>query len=144
MPKRYLLEGDPYHCQCQKTTRLLREHLGWSPEFLEVAFQSRFGREEWVRPYTVERVAELARAGKTDIVVFAPGFAADCVETLEEIEGEIKHAFLAAGGRRFDYVPCLNDSPAHIDLLVDVVAQDLQGWIDPLGTAAPLHAAVGA
>ena len=130
MPKRYLLAGDPYHCQCQKTSRLLRERLGWPEEALETTFQSLFGREEWLRPYTVERVAELAKAGKKDLVIFAPGFSADCVETLEEIEEEIREAFEEAGGERFTYLPCLNDRDDHIDLLADVVRNEARGWLD--------------
>ena len=129
VPKRYLLSGDPYHCQCQKTTRLLRERLGWSKEFMEVTFQSLFGREEWLRPYTVERVAELAEEGKKDLVILAPGFSADCVETLEEINEEIKEAFEEAGGETFTYLPCLNADDAHIDLLVDVIRNEGAGWL---------------
>ena len=129
VPKRYLLSGDPYHCQCQKTTRLLRERLGWSKEFMEVTFQSLFGREEWLRPYTVERVAELAEAGKKDLVILAPGFSADCVETLEEINEEIKEAFEEAGGETFTYLPCLNADDSHIDLLVDVIRKEGAGWL---------------
>lgn len=129
MPQRYLRLGDPYHCQCQKTARLLREALGWPEDRLEVTFQSVFGREEWLRPYTVDRVADLARAGKTDIVVLAPGFSADCLETLDEIRTEIRHAFEEAGGQRFTYLPCLNDTPAHIDLLVDIAERELAGWL---------------
>jgi len=129
VPKRYLMSGDPYHCQCQKTTRLLRERLGWSREFLEVTFQSRFGTEEWLQPYTVERVARLAEEGKRDLVILAPGFSADCVETLEEINEEIKEAFEEAGGEHFTYLPCLNDDDAHIDMLLDVIRRESAGWL---------------
>jgi len=129
VPLRYLTSGDPYHCQCQKTTRLLREHLGWEKDFLETTFQSLFGKEEWLRPYSVERVAELAKAGKKDLVIFAPGFSADCVETLEEINEEIREAFEEAGGERFTYLPCLNDRDDHIDMLVDVIRNESQGWL---------------
>ncbi len=130
MPKRYLMAGDPYHCQCQKTTRLLREQLGWAEGTIHTSFQSVFGPEEWLKPYTVEHVAELARAGKKRIAVVAPAFSADCIETLEEIEGEIREAFLHAGGEEFTYIPCLNDSPAHIRALSDVIAANLSGWTD--------------
>ncbi|MDO5658497.1 MAG: ferrochelatase [Paracoccus sp. (in: a-proteobacteria)] len=129
MPKRYLLEGDPYHCQCQKTTRLLRDALGWEADSIDTTFQSVFGREEWLKPYTVEHVAELARAGLTDIAVMSPAFASDCIETLEEIQGEIREAFEHAGGQRFTYIPCLNDDADHIDMLTDLVAENLAGWI---------------
>jgi protoporphyrin/coproporphyrin ferrochelatase len=129
MPLRYLMEGDPYHCQCMKTTRLLRERLGWKKGAIDVSFQSVFGREEWLKPYTVEHVAALARAGKKRIAVIAPAFSADCIETLEEINGEIRHAFEAAGGESFTYIPCLNDQPAHIAALVQVIEENLAGWI---------------
>ncbi len=140
LPKRYLLAGDPYHCQCQKTARLLRERLGWPAERLQIAFQSLFGKEEWLRPYTVEHVVALAEQGVRDLAVMAPGFAADCVETLEEIQGEIRHAFEAAGGTRFTYIPCLNDSSAHIDFLARLIERELGGWLAP-GQAATLAAA---
>jgi ferrochelatase len=129
MPRRYLMEGDPYHCQCQKTTRLLRERLGWPEGAIETTFQSVFGTEEWLRPYTVEHVAELAKAGKKTIAVISPAFSADCIETLEEIQGEICEAFEHAGGESFTYIPCLNDDDAHIAALMDVVQENLMGWI---------------
>ena len=129
MPMRYLLEGDPYHCQCRKTTRLLRERLGWDKDSIDVSFQSVFGREEWLKPYTVEHVVELARAGKTSIAVIAPAFSADCIETLEEVNGEIREAFLHAGGTRFTYIPCLNDQPDHVAALTTIIAENLGGWL---------------
>lgn len=129
MPRRYLMEGDPYHCQCQKTTRLLRERLGWPEEAIDTTFQSVFGREEWLRPYTVEHVADLARRGITDIAVISPAFSADCIETLEEINGEIREAYEHAGGKDFTYVPCLNDDDAHIGVLMGVVADNIGGWV---------------
>ena len=128
LPKRYLMEGDPYHCQCQKTTRLLRARLGWAEDEVVTTFQSKFGPEEWLQPYTVEEVARLARAGKTKIAVIAPAFSADCIETLEEINEEIRESFEHAGGERFTYVPCLNDDTAHMDALAAIVAENLQGW----------------
>lgn len=130
MPERYLAQGDPYHCQCQATTRLLRDRLGFPAEEVVLSFQSKFGPEEWLKPYTVEEVARLAQAGKRRIAVMAPAFSADCVETLEEVQGEIQHAFRAAGGEEFTYVPCLNAEPAHIDLLTAVILRELSGWID--------------
>ncbi len=129
MPKRYLMQGDPYHCQCQKTSRLLRERLGWDADAIDTSFQSVFGSEEWLKPYTVEHVADLARRGITDIAVISPAFATDCIETLEEINGEIREAFEHAGGQSFTYVPCLNDDDAHIAVLTDLVADNLGGWI---------------
>ena len=130
MPKRYLMQGDPYHCQCAKTTRLLREKLGWDRARIDVTFQSIFGREEWLKPYTVEHVAELARAGLKSIAVMAPAFSADCIETLEEINGEIREAFLHAGGERFTYIPCLNDQSDHIAALSAIIGENLGGWLD--------------
>lgn len=129
MPKRYLTEGDPYHCQCQKTSRLLRERLGWEPGAIDTTFQSVFGPEEWLRPYTVEHVAELAKAGKRRIAVISPAFSSDCIETLEEIQGEIAEAFHHAGGESFTYIPCLNDDDAHIAALSEIVAANLAGWV---------------
>jgi len=128
MPERYLAEGDPYHCQCRATTRLLRTRLGWPEDEIVVTFQSKFGPEEWLKPYTVEEVARLARSGRRRIAVIAPAFSSDCVETLEEIRGEIREAFLHAGGERFTYIPCLNAEPAHVDLLEAVIERELAGW----------------
>ncbi len=129
MPRRYLLEGDPYHCQCQKTSRLLRERLGWEAGTIDTTFQSVFGPEEWLKPYTVEHVAELAKAGKKNIAIMSPAFSADCIETLEEINGEIREAFIHAGGETFTYIPCLNDNPDHISALMAVIRENLAGWI---------------
>ena len=130
MPKRYLMQGDPYHCQCQKTTRLLKERLGWDDTQIATTFQSVFGPEEWLRPYTVEHVAALARQGRKNIAVIAPAFSADCIETLEEINEEIRESFEEAGGETFTYIPCLNDAPAHIDALAGIITDNLQGWVD--------------
>lgn len=131
MPQRYLSQGDPYHCQCQKTTRLLKERLGWDDTQITTTFQSVFGPEEWLKPYTVEEVARLAREdGKKNIAVIAPAFSADCIETLEEINEEIRESFEAAGGRDFNYIPCLNDGEAHIATLSSIVERNLQGWLE--------------
>jgi ferrochelatase len=131
MPQRYLMEGDPYHCQCQKTTRLLKERLGWKDTDLTTTFQSVFGPEEWLKPYTVEEVARLAEEeGKKNIAVIAPAFSADCIETLEEINEEIRESFEEAGGETFTYIPCLNDDDAHIAALSDVIEKNLKGWLD--------------
>ena len=129
VPKRYLLEGDPYHCQCQKTTRLLRERLGWSEGEIVTTFQSKFGPEEWLRPYTVEEVARLAQNGVRHIAIMAPAFSSDCVETLEEIDEEIQESFIEAGGERFTYIPCLNADEAHIDMMVDILRREMAGWL---------------
>ena len=129
MPIRYLEEGDPYHCQCQKQTRLLKERLGWDDTQITTTFQSVFGTEEWLKPYTVEEVARLAKAGKKRIAVIAPAFSADCIETLEEINEEIRESFEEAGGESFTYIPCLNDDDAHIEALAGIAARELAGWL---------------
>ena len=130
VPERYLREGDPYHCQCQKTTRLLKERLGWNDDQIVTTFQSRFGPEEWLKPYTVEEVARLAEEdGIKNIAVCAPAFSADCIETLEEINEEIKESFEEAGGDHFTYIPCLNDDTTHISALCGVIDRNLKGWL---------------
>ncbi|MEM6304963.1 MAG: ferrochelatase [Pseudomonadota bacterium] len=130
VPKRYVYEnGDPYSCQCMETTRMLKERLGWSDDDIVPTFQSRFGPEEWLQPYTVEEVARLAEAGKKRIAVMAPAFSADCIETLEEINEEIKESFEEAGGEEFTYIPCLNDDDAHIAALTHTIDENLKGWI---------------
>jgi len=129
MPLRYLMQGDPYHCQCQKTTRLLKERLGWADSDLVTTFQSKFGPEDWLKPYTVEHVADLAKQGKKNIAVIAPAFSADCIETLEEINEEIKDSFEEAGGEAFTYIPCLNDDDAHVEALCAVIDENLSGWV---------------
>lgn len=129
VPKRYLMQGDPYHCQCQKTTRLLRERLGWDETRIMTTFQSRFGPEEWLQPYTVEEVARQAKAGNKRIAVCAPAFSADCIETLEEINEEIKESFEEAGGEMFTYIPCLNDDDAHVQALCNVIKDNMSGWV---------------
>ncbi len=128
LPERYLTEGDPYHCHCRKTSRLLGERLGWDEGRLVPAYQYRFGREEWLKPYTVEEVARLAREGRKRLAVIAPGFSADCIETLEEINGEIRESFEEAGGEDFLYIPCLNFSDAHIRMMAEIVRDGLSGW----------------
>ncbi len=131
VPKRYLMQGDPYHCQCQKTTRLLKERLGWKDTEIVTTFQSKFGPEEWLKPYTVKEVARLAEEeGKKNIAVIAPAFSADCIETLEEIKGEICESFEEAGGEHFTYIPCLNDDEAHIDALTSLIQSNLKGWVE--------------
>lgn len=129
VPKRYLMQGDPYHCHCQKTTRLLKERLGWDDSQIVTTFQSRFGPEEWLQPYTVKEVAKLAEDGKKNIAVIAPAFSADCIETLEEINEEIRESFEHAGGENFTYIPCLNDEAPHIEALAEAIRTNLKGWI---------------
>ncbi|MDB5687573.1 MAG: hemH [Rhizorhabdus sp.] len=128
MPRRTLDLGDPYHCQCQKTARLLSEALGRE---LTVTFQSRFGKAKWLEPATDITLVELARRGVVKVAVVAPGFAADCLETLEEIAIRGRDDFLAAGGRNFAYLPALNDSVPGIDLLEKLLSQQLEGWAKP-------------
>jgi len=129
VPERYLLEGDPYHCQCLKTSRLLAEKLGWDADHFVTTFQSKFGREKWIGPATVDEVARLAREGKPRIAIISPAFAADCLETLEEISVEIRDSFIAAGGKEFTYIPCLNDRDDHIEALLQVLDSELAGWV---------------
>jgi ferrochelatase len=129
LPKRYLLEGDPYHCHCHKTSRLVREALGWPAERVMVCFQSRFGREEWLQPYLDVTLEELPARGIKRVAVISPAFASDCLETLEEIDVQNRERFLAAGGESFTYIPCLNDSDAHIGLLEELALDELAGWV---------------
>ena len=128
LPRDYLDKGDPYHCQCQKTTRLLREKLGWPNERLRTVFQSRFGRAEWLQPYTDVTIAELAKGDVRRIAVIMPGFAADCLETLEEIAIRAAETFRENGGEHFAAIPCLNDSPEAMALLETLVRRELAGW----------------
>ena len=129
MPRRYLLEGDPYHCHCQATSRLVREALGWAPERVMTCFQSRFGSEEWLQPYLDETLAALPGRGVRRVAVISPAFATDCLETLEEIDLQNRERFLEAGGEKFTYIPCLNDSEGHIDLLEELALRELSGWV---------------
>jgi ferrochelatase len=128
VPKVTLLRGDPYHCECQKTARLLRERLRLKPEQTLVTFQSRFGKAEWLKPYTEPTLVDLARQGVRRVDVMCPGFAADCLETLEEIGQEARDAFLAAGGTDFHYIPCLNGQHEWIAGLSALAIRHLQGW----------------
>ncbi|MDE2577517.1 MAG: ferrochelatase [Hyphomicrobiales bacterium] len=128
VPKDYLLKGDPYHCQCVKTARLLREKLGFSEEKLRLTFQSRFGPAEWLKPYTDETVKALAQAGVKKIAIVTPGFTADCLETIEEIGVENRDIFLASGGEKFARIDCLNDSEGGIDVIEAVARRELAGW----------------
>ena len=132
-PRRYLDEGDPYFCHCHKTTRLVAESLGLSESDYLVTFQSRFGREEWLQPYTDETLKALPGAGVRSVQVICPGFSSDCLETLEEIGVENRDYFLEAGGERYEYIPCLNADPGHIDALNALVEEHLTGWLDATG-----------
>jgi ferrochelatase len=129
IPQSYFRKGDPYHCHCMKTTRLLRERLGWGPDKLITTFQSRFGPEEWLQPYTDKTVEQLARDGVKNIAVFNPGFVADCLETLEEIAGEAGELFHEAGGTNFTHIPCLNDSEEGMAVIEAVVRREAAGWM---------------
>jgi ferrochelatase len=129
LPKDYVDRGDPYQEQCVLTTEALREALGPLGATLKLTFQSRFGRAEWIQPYTDKTVEALAREGVKKIAIVCPGFAADCIETLEEIAQENKDIFLEHGGEKFAYVPCLNDSEGSIKLLVHLIERELQGWL---------------
>jgi ferrochelatase len=126
MPKRTLQQGDPYHCHCQKTARLLGERM---ERELTIAFQSRFGPQKWLGPATDETLVALAKAGKTKVAIFAPGFSADCLETLEELSIRGRESFEEAGGTHFAYLPCLNDSPVGVEMLRSILARELEGWV---------------
>lgn len=128
VPRRTLELGDPYHCECHKTGRLLAEALGLGKDDYVVSFQSRFGKAEWLKPYTAALLHELGAAGTSRVDVVCPGFVADCLETLEEIAQEGKHDFLAAGGKEYHYIACLNDSPSFIHAMADLVQTHTQGW----------------
>ena len=129
LPREYLDLGDPYHCHCQKTTRLLRDKLNWPKDRLRTVFQSRFGRAEWLQPYTDVTIAELAKSGVKRIAVMMPGFSADCLETLEEIAIRAAETFHENGGEEFAAIPCLNDGPESVAMLESLVRRELAGWI---------------
>jgi ferrochelatase len=128
LPKRNLLAGDPYHCECHKTARLVAEQLQLDPADWATSFQSRFGRAEWLKPYTSELLLEWAKAGIKRVDVVCPGFSADCLETLEEIDQENREVFLKAGGKVFRYIPALNASDDHIEVLLNLIMTHTQGW----------------
>lgn len=130
VPKRYLINGDPYHCECLKTSRLLAENLGLSKDQYQVTFQSIFGREEWLKPYTMDTLKALPQQGVKHVQVICPGFAADCLETLEEIAVENKGYFMDAGGETFSYIPALNAHDDHMHFLTELVIKHCQTWLD--------------
>ena len=128
LPKRNLILGDPYHCECHETARLIAEKLNLKEEEWQLTFQSRFGKAEWLQPYTIKIMEQLPGAGVKSVDVFCPGFSADCLETLEEISMQNCEVFMQAGGEAFSYISALNDESAHIDALADIVMQHTQGW----------------
>ena len=136
LPQKYLDKGDPYHCTCQKTGRLLREELGWPEDKFLVTFQSRFGPQEWLKPYFDQTVEALPGQGVKRVTAITPGFAADCLETLEEIALGGKEIFEEAGGEKYSMVPCLNTRPDHVALLTDLVARELSGWAEDAQSAS--------
>jgi ferrochelatase len=129
IPQSYFRKGDPYHCHCMKTARLVRERLGWPESRFMPTFQSRFGPEEWLQPYTDKTVEKLAKEGVRRIAVINPGFVSDCLETLEEIAGEAHEIFIEHGGEKFAHIPCLNDSDLGMRVIETVVRRELQGWV---------------
>ena len=140
VPKRTLMLGDPYHCECYKTARLLTTKLGLSKDEFLVTFQSRFGKAEWLQPYTAPTLEKLAREGVKRVDLMCPGFTSDCLETLEEIAMEAKADFLAAGGTAFHYITCLNEAPQWIDAMADIVEQHTGGWPIAMDPQLQAHA----
>ncbi len=129
LPREYLDKGDPYHCHCQKTARLLREKMGSGAHDMQLVFQSRFGRAEWLRPYAMDVVEELPQQGVKNLLMISPGFASDCVETLEELAIGLRETFTKNGGKNFAVVPCLNDSAGSVRLLTRLAGNELKGWV---------------
>lgn len=130
LPQRYLDQGDPYFCECHKTARLVAEKMGLKEDQWQVAFQSRFGREEWLKPYTDKTLIEWAEKGIKHVQVCCPGFSADCLETLEEIQVENRDYFLNAGGEKFEYIPALNEAPEHIGMMGQLIKQHGSDWLE--------------
>lgn len=128
LPERYWHDGDPYPCQCQATARLVAERLKLGQDQYRVTFQSRFGKAKWIEPYTDQTLAALPARGVKNLQIICPGFAADCLETLEEIELQNRQIFMDAGGERFSYIPALNDGPAHVDALAELISEHAAGW----------------
>tara|TARA_B100001540_G_scaffold317738_1_gene352520 strand:- start:4670 stop:5695 length:1026 start_codon:yes stop_codon:yes gene_type:complete len=129
IPKSYHIKGDPYHCFCLKTTRLVKEYMNLRDDEVITTFQSRFGKQEWLKPYTSEILKSLPKEGIKKINIISPGFSADCLETLEELKIENREYFEEAGGEEYHYIPCLNDSPNHINMIADLIKKHSQGWI---------------
>ena len=137
IPQDYFDKGDPYHCECQKTGRLLAEALELSPEQWALTFQSRLGPKQWLKPYTDHSLREMGQQGVKRVDMICPGFAADCLETLEEIAMENRDEFLGAGGEAYHYIPCLNANADHIAMLTELVAEHCQGWPEVTAAADP-------
>lgn len=134
IPKRYLTNGDPYHCMCYKTSRLVAQALGLQEHEYKTCFQSRFGREEWLKPYTDETLKALPAQGVKSVQIVCPGFSSDCLETIEEIGEENREYFMENGGESYQYIPCLNAEDAHLDMLFNLLTKHMQGWrSDDLG-----------
>lgn len=129
MPQKYLENGDPYHCECHKTTRLIAEQLGLAPNEYLTTFQSRFGRDPWLQPYTDETLKALPQQGVKSVQIICPGFSSDCLETIEEIGGENCEYFLEAGGERYEYIPCLNAELDHIELMRTLIEEQAKDWL---------------
>jgi protoporphyrin/coproporphyrin ferrochelatase len=129
VPQAYVDNGDPYQAHCLETVRLLRHRLGYDEKTLPIAFQSRFGRDKWLEPATIDTVAAMARGGVKTMAVITPGFSADCLETLEEIAVENADVFRRAGGRSFAAIPCLNDSAGGMQVILQLALRELQGWL---------------
>jgi ferrochelatase len=138
IPKKSVDAGDPYEEQCLASARLIATELGWNDERTATAFQSRFGAAEWVKPYTFDTLRDMGRAGVKRVDVICPGFAADCLETLEEIAIEGKAVFLAAGGKDFHYIPSTNDTPPWMTALTIIAMENLEGWA-PRPLPRPVH-----
>jgi ferrochelatase len=128
IPKRYLLNGDPYHCECHKTSRLLAQNLGLSDDDYMTTFQSRFGREEWLKPYTDHTLMSLPETGVKSVQLVCPGFSSDCLETIEEIGVENRDYFIQAGGERYEYIEALNSDSQHIDMLFQLIETNMLDW----------------
>jgi protoporphyrin/coproporphyrin ferrochelatase len=124
-PERYLKKGDPYHCLCHQTTRLVREKMGLDEDRIMTTFQSRFGREPWLQPYTDKTLEAMPAGAVKHVAVICPGFSSDCLETIEEIDGEGREIFIEHGGETFHYIPCLNSQPAHLEALAEIAGRHL-------------------
>jgi ferrochelatase len=135
IPKRYFMAGDPYHCHCHKTARMVVEQLQLPEDRWLVSFQSRVGRDEWLQPYTDETLKLWGADRVKSVHVIAPGFSADCLETLEEIDVENREYFLEAGGEEYRYIPCLNDDPRHLEMMLGLVERHSCGWPEMSGLA---------
>lgn len=144
IPRDYILKGDPYFCECQKTARLLAEALALAPEMYAITFQSRFGPTEWLQPYTEQTLIEWGKAGLRHVDALCPGFSADCLETTDEVGHEGKQAFQEAGGGAFNYIPALNDRPDHIAALASIITTHLAGWLEPDTRRVPSEAELAA